>query len=208
MDTSLSLTSLTALATVMTLGALIPGLSTLTVAARAATSGFRHGLLTTAGIVLGDLIFIVIAMFGLSLLADTLGDHFVLIHYLGGVYLMGLGLLLWRSRPAAAPVAQNPSLSLAASFMSGLLLTLADQKAILFYLGFFPALIDLPRLTRLDAGLILLIAVFAVGLPKLFYAALAVKAGRVVMRGTLARALNLAMGSVLIGVGILVVLTI
>ncbi|HBE31773.1 MAG TPA: hypothetical protein DD990_10680, partial [Cyanobacteria bacterium UBA11368] len=51
-------------------------------------SGFIHGVFATIGIVLGDIIFIIIAIWGLSFLAETMGNLFVLIKYIGGAYLI------------------------------------------------------------------------------------------------------------------------
>ncbi|HBE31774.1 MAG TPA: hypothetical protein DD990_10685, partial [Cyanobacteria bacterium UBA11368] len=48
--------------------------------------------------------------------------------------------------------------SLLSSFMTGLLITLADQKAILFYFGFFPAFLDISKISYLDTGIIIAIA--------------------------------------------------
>ena len=49
--------------------AIIPSISVLAVSARAAAFGFTHGMFTALGIVAGDIIFILIAVYGLALLA-------------------------------------------------------------------------------------------------------------------------------------------
>ena len=68
--------------------ALVPGVSVLAVTTRSAASGFIHGVFTTAGIVVGDIFFIILAIFGLSVLAGAMGSLFVLVNYLGGAYLI------------------------------------------------------------------------------------------------------------------------
>ena len=67
--------------------------------------------------VVGDMIFILIAIYGLSILASLLGDHFVLIQYLGGAYLIGLGIVLWASKPKAEGAKQSSAIS--SSFVTG-----------------------------------------------------------------------------------------
>ena len=57
-----------------------------------------------------------------------------------------------------------------------MLITLGDQKAILFYLGFFPAFIDLSSMTPADTLAIVIIAIIGVGGAKLVYAYLASRA--------------------------------
>jgi len=152
----------------------------LAVTARAVALGLRHGVAATLGIVAGDLVFIIVAVLGLSVLVEVAGAYLVVLSYAGGVYLIWLGIRLWRSAPvmsapgAAAPAAEPTPLF--SSLMAGLLLTLGDQKAILFYFVFFPAFADLDRLTPLDTGLILLVAAVAVGAAKLAYALAAIRA--------------------------------
>jgi threonine/homoserine/homoserine lactone efflux protein len=65
----------------------------------------------------------------------------------------------------------SPSkLSHAASFLSGLLLTLGDVKAILFYASLFPAFVDMDSLSAPDMAGIAAVTILAVGGVKIFYA--------------------------------------
>ena len=59
------------LASVMMIGGLLPSISSLTVLSRTVTSGFSHGFFTSLGIVLGEIIFIIVAIYVLSVLAIT-----------------------------------------------------------------------------------------------------------------------------------------
>lgn len=201
MQTSLTFASIAALSGVMVVGAMIPSVSVLTVSARSAALGFVHGVLTAAGIVLGDVVFILIAIYGLSVLAAWLDSRFILIQYLGAAYLIWLGIALWRSRPAIGADENKSSSSLFASFLSGLLITLGDQKAIWFYLGFFPAFLDLTRLSFFDTGIIVAIAIIAVGAPKVVYAYMACRTGRMFGISRVSITLNRITGSVMIAVG-------
>lgn len=205
MEKSITLSSITALFGVMFIGAMLPTVSALVVAARSAAFGLTHGIFTSMGIVLGDIIFILIAIYGLSILAEVMDSHFVLIKYLGGAYLIWLGIALWRTRTTTAGVEGNTDSSLLSSFMTGLLITLADQKAILFYLGFLPAFADLSRISYLDTGIIIIIAVIAVGTPKLAYAFMADKASLIIQSPKVTKAINFAAGSVMLGVGVLLI---
>jgi threonine/homoserine/homoserine lactone efflux protein len=173
---ALTLSSAAALCGAMIVLAALPSLSVLTVTARAAAGGFGHGALATLGIVVGDAIFILIAVVGLSVLAEALGDGFVIIRLLGGAYLIWFGVQLWRAETRTEVAQATAQKSGWSSFLAGLLLTLADQKAILFYLGFFPAFVDLSALSALDVAAILVIATLAVGGVKLVYAWLASRA--------------------------------
>jgi len=201
---SVTFANAAALFAAMTLLALVPSVSVLAVSARAASSGFRHGVCVTLGIIAGDTVFIVLAIFGLHLLAAALGDAFVFIQYLGGAYLVWLGIRLWRSGATAAAEQKTADVSAWSSFMTGLLITLGDQKAILFYLGFFPAFMDLKALTVLDVLIVIAIAAVAVGGVKLGYAYAASRAGALV-GARVGRTLNIAAAWVMIVVGAVVI---
>lgn len=179
MEMSLTLASAMTLFATMLVLALVPSLSVVTVTARAAAHGFPHGAAAAAGIVVGDLLFILAAVLGLTALAASFDGALTALKYGGGVYLIWLGVRFWRAGPvqtgSGAAQARIP-----ASFFAGLLLTLGDQKAILFYLVFFPAFVDLALLSIPDIAVILIIAAVAVGSAKLAYAAVAAHTGKLV----------------------------
>ena len=187
------------------MAAFIPSASSLAVSARSATYGFAHGVFATLGIVLGDIVFIMLAIYGLSVLALWMGSHFVLIKYLGGLYLIWLGVMLWRSPSRTEGVDGSSESSLLSSFLTGLFITLGDQKAILFYFGFFPAFIDLSAISFFDTGIIILIATVAICVPKLSYAFTAVRASMLLKSSKAIKALNIVAGSIMVGVGILLI---
>ena len=203
----MTLSNIVALFTTMLVLAAIPSISVLAVTARAASSGFIHGVFTTIGIVFGDIIFILIAIFGLSFLAEAMGNFFVLIKYLGGAYLIWLGISLWRSKPKKLATESVTENSLLASFLTGLFITLGDQKAILFYLGFFPAFVDLSTLTIADTGIIIIIAVVTVGGVKLCYAFMASRM-KLFINSTAKKRIETLAGSVMIVVGLFLIVKI
>lgn len=192
--------SMLALFGAMVVLAAVPGVSVMTVTARSVTSGFLYGAWTTMGIVAGDIVFILAAILGLAVLAEAMGDLFVLVKYAGGAYLVWLGISLWRSAAATPKAGNRAPSSLSSSFLAGLLITLGDQKAIVFYLGFLPAFLDLARLTFVDAGVVVAIAIVAVGGVKLGYAYLAATAGSRISGGA-ARGMNRIAGVAMIAVG-------
>lgn len=205
MQTSLTFSSIVALFSAMVVLAAIPSVSVLAVSTRAATCGFIHGVFTTIGIVLGDIIFIIIAIWGLSFLAETMGGLFGLIKYLGGAYLIFLGIGLCRLKARNLETEEVVKSSLLSSFLTGLFITLGDQKATLFYLGFFPAFVDLSQVSWVDTGIIIAIATLAVGSVKLIYAFMANKA-RLMISSKITKGLNIAAGCVMIIVGVFLII--
>jgi threonine/homoserine/homoserine lactone efflux protein len=201
MQSSITLSSSIALFSAMVVLASIPSVSVLAVSTRSATFGFIHGVFTSIGIVTGDIIFILIAIGGLSLLAAKVGSLFILIKYFGAAYLIFLGIALYRSQPQDIESKEISRSSLWSSFLTGLLITLADQKATLFYLGFFPAFVDMTKISAIDTGIIMAIAIVAVGGVKLIYASISSQA-KVLVRSSISKRLNILAGCVMIVVGI------
>jgi threonine/homoserine/homoserine lactone efflux protein len=204
MQSGMTFSSIVALFGAMAVLAAIPSISVLAVITRSATFGLMHGVFTSLGIVTGDIIFILIAIGGLSLLAAKMGSLFILIKYLGAAYLIFSGIKLCRVKPEDMKSEMLPSSSLGSSFLTGLFITLADQKATLFYLGFFPAFLDMSKISFMDIGIIITIAIVAVGGVKLLYALVASRS-RVLIRSSFSQRLNFLAGCVMLAVGIFLV---
>lgn len=186
--------------------AFIPGPGVLTVTARSATAGLRHGLYTAAGILAGDFVFITLALLGLATLSSVLGELFFVIQYLGAAYLIWLGISLLTSTPSTNTDRTINKPRLTASFAAGLITTLSNPKAILFYLSFFPAFLDLSNVTVSDAVLLYVIATISVGGVMFGYAYTAYKAKSIYSNSRKARLLRVSSGSMLVGSGIYVAL--
>ncbi|MCC5839372.1 MAG: LysE family translocator [Opitutales bacterium] len=167
----MNLTAALSLSLIMVTLAAIPSASVALVVVRSATGGVRSGLAVAAGIVVADLLFVALAITGMSVIAEALGSFFAVLRYAAGVYLIWLGVHLIRSRRTAPSI---PGVALkhstAGSFLAGFLLTLGDLKAILFYASLFPALLDLTKISLADGLLIVFVTAVTVGGTKAFYA--------------------------------------
>lgn len=190
-----------ALGFAMLLLAALPSLSVLTVVTRSASLGLWHGALTTVGIVLGDCLWILLALIGLEQVAQF-DSWLPLIRALSGSYLIFLGIQLWRSRDRTRAELPLKQTSQPASFLAGLLLTLADQKALLFYLGFFPTFLNLERITIQEIAGVMAIAVATISSVKLTYAWLAVQ-GQQRLVGRHQRWLQAIAAGLLVSIGLL-----
>jgi len=167
----MSLIATLTLFTIMIVLAAVPSCSVALVVTRAATLGIRNGVAVAAGIVVGDLTFVTLAIFGMSALAETMGTFFAIVRYIGAAYLIWLGFsLIYSRKSTVVPTTNFGGSTIIASFASGLLLTLGDVKAILFYASLFPTFVDMANLTVLDIMVIFAVTVFTVGGVKLIYA--------------------------------------
>ncbi|WP_411825414.1 LysE family translocator [Luteolibacter sp. AS25] len=159
------------LSLVMAALAAIPSASVALVITRSATHGVKNGSAVASGIVVGDLVFVTMAIFGMSFLAEAMGAFFAIFKYIGGAYLIWLGVGLIRSNQQV--LLQSDCCrgsTLLTSFASGLVLTLGDVKAILFYASLFPAFVDMASLTVATIAIIVTITILVVGGVKLVYA--------------------------------------
>lgn len=154
-----------------------PGPGVFATVARALASGFSHAAVLVLGIVVGDLIFLLLAVYGLSAMAEILGSFFSFVKYAGGLYLIWLGVKIWRSPQKTVSVEGERELSWKKNFMSGLIITLANPKVIFFYLGFLPGFVDLTLLTHLDVLAISIVVTTVLGSVLLSYAWAASKTG-------------------------------
>jgi threonine/homoserine/homoserine lactone efflux protein len=181
----------------MALLAAVPSTSVALVVVRSATAGIGNGMAVAAGIVLGDLVFVMLALLGLSVAAELMGGFFLALKYLGAAYLVWLGVVLLRSGRPVAPRCRGDAArgGRLAGFVAGFALTLGDVKAILFYASLFPLFVDLPSLRPVDAVAIVIATIAGVGGVKLVYALLAARiASRINDSGFAVRARRLAGG--------------
>lgn len=180
MEFTLSLTSISGLFLSLAVLAAVPSLSVLMVTSRAVSHGFRHGLLVAAGVVLADMLFIIVALYGLTFFIPWMGQWQWLVRLLAASYLIWWAIQLWnRSTLSHTSPDQSLPASHKNSLLLGFTLTLADTKAILFYIGFLPTWLDSSRLTPFDISIILLITLVAVGGVKALYAFFAATEGQI-----------------------------
>jgi len=157
--------------------AALPSASVALVIARSATLGVANGVAATAGIILGDLVFILLAIFGLSIVAETMGSLFMVIKYLGATYLLWLGYTLVTSKSMTTITVDKTvkKQNLVTSFIAGFILTLGDVKAIIFYASLLPLFINLSALQTSDVLILISVMVVSLGSVKILYACSAVK---------------------------------
>ena len=174
--------------------------------ARALSGGFRPACLVILGIVLGDLIFLLAAIYGLALMAQLLGSLFIFIKWLGGLYLIYLGfkMLLSKDVDREFSSASNTSLQ-GADFLCGLAITLGNPKVIVFYLSFLPAFMDLTALSTWDIVTVSTVVSLVLGGTMLSYAAAAARARDFITQKGVIRRVRQAGGGLLIGSGVLLI---
>jgi threonine/homoserine/homoserine lactone efflux protein len=131
-----------------------------------------------------------------------MGAFFALLRYLGGAYLIWVGIGLLRSvHRAPAPTVPSPVRDIGGTFTAALLLTLGDLKAILFYASLFPVFVNLSALTPSGIIGILALTALSVGSVKLLYALFASRIASRFANPGLQKGARLLAGSAMIGTG-------
>lgn len=119
---------------------MVPGPGTFSVLAATAKGGPRGGYAALAGLMLGDWLLMAAAMVGVAAMMTAHPLLFRAMQFLGVAYLVWAGLQLLRAQrdQTGAP----PPAATARHFRHGLLITVINPKAIIFYMAFLPLFID------------------------------------------------------------------
>ncbi len=151
MSAALDPAALLAFALVYTLAVASPGPGMTALVARTLGGGWRSGLAFSAGILAGDMVWLLAAVLGLSAIAHSFQLLFQIIKYAGMAYLAFIAWKMWTAPvPAEEVVAARPAEAAWRVFASGLAVTLGNPKTMVFYMAILPTVIDLDRLTAIS----------------------------------------------------------
>ena len=180
---------------------LTPGPNSLLVLTHGALHGHRRTLFTVAGGATGFTLLIGLSMLGIGALLQASASALTLLKWLGGAYLVWLGVQLWRA-PAITLVADAgaPHAAGSALFRQGLLTAISNPKALVFFTVFLPPFINLhhpilPQIVRLAT---IGIAIEVVALA--FYGLLAYRLGQLAVTPAAGRRIGRTSGSILMAI--------
>lgn len=138
------------------LAAAIPGPGMTALVARSVSCGAVTGFTMLTGLILGDLIYLSVAVFGLAVIANNYSSLFTLINWAASLYLCWLAWQFWRYQPQAVDIDQRATRKeLASAWFSGLTITLGNPKTIAFYLAILPLVISLDNVSLQMWGMML-----------------------------------------------------
>lgn len=195
----MSLAVLLAYSLALFIAAVIPGPGITAIVARALGSGFRPTFFMGLGLILGDMIYLTAVILGLAFIAQTFTTAFMVIKIAGACYLGYIAWKLWTSGLLPENIEAQRASGLGMSFLSGLLVTLGNPKAMLFYVALVPTLVDLRTVGLHEYGL-LIAATFVVLLAVLVpYIALASRARLLLREPRALKRMNRIAASILAG---------
>jgi len=187
-----------------TLILIIPGPTIILVISQAVAHGRKSLVPLVLGVLLGDFTAMTFSLLGLGAILAASAVLFSIFKWAGALYLLYLGVQLWKSNPKRHSVHDNTKKTSARSlFKSSFIVTALNPKGIAFFVAFLPQFIEpikpaLPQLTLLG-GTFLFLAVLNAAL----YAIFAGQLSEHIKKARVRKWFNRCGGSALIGAGIL-----
>ena len=186
--------------------AITPGPGTFALLARALVSGAWSCLPMTVGMAISDIIYLILATFGLATIATNYSGLFTAIRFIGAAYLLYLGWKMWTAKVDSKlnidKTNGSKKKNWLSGFIQGFLISASNPKVILFYIAFLPTFIDLTILKSNDIMLISALTFFALiaGLMLVSIAASSVR--RHLKSESSLKKLNRTAGTIMIGAGL------
>ena len=115
-----------------------PGPDMIFVVSCALAQGRRAGLVSAAGLTLGLAAHTLLAALGVSVLLASSAAAFTLLKGAGAIYLLWIGVQMWRAPPSLHFDAAATPLDTRRLFLQGSLSALLNPKLALFFLAFLP----------------------------------------------------------------------
>jgi threonine/homoserine/homoserine lactone efflux protein len=182
----------------------IPGPTILLVVSYALGHGRKTALATVSGVALGDFTAMTASLFGLGALLAASATLFTVLKWIGGAYLIWLGIKLWRAPIIAGPMADNDNLPEEKSlkiFLHAYVVTALNPKSIVFFVAFVPQFLD-PALPFVGQMLIMEATFLVLATINASTYALAAHAARgLIRKASVQRTVNRTGGTLLIAAG-------
>ena len=182
-----------------------PGPSNVTVVTCTISQGAASGVAYGVGTVAGILVFLTVAILGLSVMQAQMETIMILLRYVGGAYLVWLGIKLCEAEPVVPQVnSMMRQRGLLRTLATGLVMNLGNPKMPMLYVVLLPSLVGgsltLSRIAVL-ISIVLGVEVLVIGA----HVVLAGRARRLLRTPASVRRVNQAAGIVMVGAGVLTI---
>ncbi|EAS49734.1 putative homoserine/homoserine lactone/threonine efflux protein [Aurantimonas manganoxydans SI85-9A1] len=189
----------------------IPGPTIIMVVGQALAHGRTVALASVLGVGLGDLVAASLSLIGVGALLSASATAFVALKWVGALYLVWMGLRMWRSTlsqasndldPVATGLPEAGTVRPAHIFRDAFLVTVFNPKGIVFFVAFVPQFLDPGRPYWPQASILVALFVLLAAGNAFLYAQLAVRARDLIRRPSVMRFVVRIGGSCLMGAGI------
>lgn len=125
----------------LALAAILPGPGMTGLMFKTLAQGYKNGLMMLAGLITGDVIFLLISIFLISSFTQIFPNFSFYLILLASLYLLYLAYLFWVFKGDLLQTKNTHTMKETLfSYRDGLLITLANPKTISFYLALVPAI--------------------------------------------------------------------
>jgi threonine/homoserine/homoserine lactone efflux protein len=181
----------------------VPGPVWVALTARALSGGFAAAWPLAVGVALGDLVWPLAAILGLSWIESSYGDVLAVLRWVAAAIFLGMGVLLIRKPAASLSAASRLTRpGLWAGLSVGVAAVIGNPKAILFYMGALPGFFTLEALGAPDIAAIIALSALIPMAGNLGLALFLDRARQLLSSPESVRRLNVTSGVLLIGVGL------
>lgn len=187
---------------------LTPGPVWVALTARALSGGFHAAWPLALGVVVGDVLWPLLAILGVTWVVSVFADFMLVLRWVACLTFVVMGGLIIRNRDKS--IATDIRLTrpgMWAGFFAGVAVIIGNPKAILFYMGVLPGFFDLTRLTWFDIAAVCFLSLIVPLLGNLVLALFVGRARRLLTSPRALRRTNVTAGILLIAVGLVIPLT-
>jgi len=122
---------------------IIPGPTVILVISQAVTHGRKSVVPLVTGVLFGDFTAMTLSLLGLGALMSASAVLFTIFKWIAAIYLVYLGIKLWRINPENGSMANiTENISARTLFKSSFIVTALNPKGIAFFVAFLPQFID------------------------------------------------------------------
>ena len=187
---------------------LTPGPVWIAIIARTVSGGVKSGMSLVLGVSLGDLLWPIMAYFGLGLLISLYSDILILVRYMAAIILVIMGIqTILASRKGIKANDDLTKSGFFAGFTAGLIAVTANPKATLFYLTLLPSFFNFGEIGLTDLAIISGISFAVPMLGNVLMILFLAKAKTFLSSPSAVRVTNIVSGILLVVVGIVIGIT-
>lgn len=187
---------------------LTPGPVWVALIARSMSGGFHAAWPLALGVVVGDVIWPLLAILGVTWLVSVFASFMLVLKWVACLTFLMMGYLLIRhSDKTIASDSRLTRPGMWAGFLAGVAVILGNPKAVLFYMGVLPGFFDLTQLTWVDIAVICLLSMIVPLVGNLFLALFVDRARQLMTSPTALQRTNVIAGLLLIAVGFVIPFT-
>ena len=184
---------------------LTPGPVWIALLARSMSGGFQAAWPLVLGVAVGDAVWPILAILGVSWLVNEVDGVMVLLRFSATLIFVIMGtFLIFKGDRNLGENSHLTRTGISAGFAAGIFVILGNPKAIIFYMGVLPSFFDLKYVTGLDIVVIVSVSVATPLLGNLILAGFVNKIRFVLTSSRAIAGINKVSGLLLIFVGLVI----